>query len=164
MKTCFGLSIQPEFGIDKTEKVTVEKSYVPKGQVTSEWYLIDAAGEPLGRLATQIAAVLMGKHRPDYTPGMVMGDHVVVINASQVSINPTRQEEKVYYHHSNYPGGLKAVGITRQMEVNPDKVIRAAVRGMLPKNRLTARYLDNLKIYAGSEHPHEAQNPKPLAE
>jgi len=106
----------------------------------------------------------MGKHRPDYTPGMVMGDHVVVINASQVSINPTRQEEKVYYHHSNYPGGLKAVGITRQMEVNPDKVIRAAVRGMLPKNRLTARYLDNLKIYAGSEHPHEAQNPKPLAE
>jgi len=115
-------------------------------------------------LATQIAAILIGKHRPDYTPGRVLGDHVVVINAAQVSINPTRQEEKVYYHHSSYPGGLKATSIKRQMAVEPEAVIRAAVRGMLPKNRLTARYLDNLKIYAGPEHPHEAQNPKPMAE
>jgi large subunit ribosomal protein L13 len=142
----------------------VEKPYVPKGQVTSEWYLIDAAGEPLGRLATQIATILMGKHRPDYTPGRILGDHVVVINAAQVSINPTRQEEKIYYHHSGFPGGLKATNIKRQMVVEPEAVIRAAVRGMLPKNRLTARYLDNLKIYAGPEHPHEAQSPKPLTE
>jgi large subunit ribosomal protein L13 len=142
----------------------VDKTYVPKGKVTGQWYLIDAAGETLGRLATQIATLLIGKNRPDYTPGVVMEDHVVVINAAQVSFNQTRLEEKKYYRHSQYPGGLKSVSIKRQMEVNPDRVIRAAVRGMLPKNRLTARYLDNLKIYAGSEHPHQGQNPKPIEE
>ncbi|MGV8049956.1 MAG: 50S ribosomal protein L13 [Anaerolineaceae bacterium] len=142
----------------------MDKTYVPKGKVTGQWYLIDAAGETLGRLATQIATLLIGKNRPDYTPGVVMEDHVVVINAAQVSFNQTRLEEKKYYRHSQYPGGLKSVSIKRQMEVNPDRVIRAAVRGMLPKNRLTARYLDNLKIYAGSEHPHQGQNPKPIEE
>ncbi len=150
--------------IEKTEKVKVEKTYVPKGQVSGEWYLIDAAGESLGRLATQIAALLIGKHRPDYTPGVVMEDHVVVINADQIAFSQTRMKEKKYYRHSQYPGGLKEVTITRMMETYPDRVIRAAVRGMLPKNRLTARYLDNLKIYAGSEHPHQGQNPKPFAE
>lgn len=142
----------------------MDKTYVPKGKVTGQWYLIDAAGETLGRLATQIATLLIGKNRPDYTPGVVMEDHVVVINAAQVSFNQTRLEEKKYYRHSQYPGGLKSVSIKRQMEMNPDRVIRAAVRGMLPKNRLTARYLDNLKIYAGSEHPHQGQNPKPIEE
>ena len=142
----------------------MDKTYVPKGKVTGQWYLIDAAGETLGRLATQIATLLIGKNRPDYTPGVVMEDHVVVINAAQVSFNQTRLEEKKYYRHSQYPGGLKSVSIKRQMEVNPDRVIRAAVRGMLPKNRLTARYLDNLKVYAGSEHPHQGQNPKPIEE
>ena len=142
----------------------MEKTYVPKGQTTGEWYLVDAAGETLGRLATKIAMLLTGKHRADYTPGVVLNDHVVVINASQVSINPTRAEEKKYYRHSQYPGGLKAVTIMRQMEKNPDAVIRAAVRGMLPKNRLTVRFLANLKVYAGPEHPHQAQDPKPIAE
>lgn len=142
----------------------MEKTYVPKGQAVGEWYLVDAAGESLGRLATKIAVLLTGKHRADYTPGVVLNDHVVVINASQVSINPTRAEEKKYYRHSQYPGGLKAVTIMRQMEKNPDAVIRAAVRGMLPKNRLTVRFLANLKIYAGPEHPHQAQDPKPIAE
>ncbi|MFZ3152144.1 MAG: 50S ribosomal protein L13 [Anaerolineaceae bacterium] len=142
----------------------MDKTYVPKGKVTGQWYLIDAAGETLGRLATQIATLLIGKNRPDYTPGVVMEDHVVVINAAQITFNQTRLEEKKYYRHSQYPGGLKLVSIKRQMEVNPDRVIRAAVRGMLPKNRLTARYLDNLKIYAGSEHPHQGQNPKPIEE
>ena len=142
----------------------MEKTYVPKGQAASEWYLIDAAGEPVGRLATQIAALLIGKHRPDYTPGVVLGDHVVVINAAKVSINPTRQKEKVYYHHSGYPGGLKAVTITKRMATKPEAVIYSAVRGMLPKNKLTARYMSNLKVYAGPEHPHAAQNPKPFTE
>ncbi len=142
----------------------MDKTYVPKGKVAGQWYLIDAAGETLGRLATQIATLLIGKNRPDYTPGVVMEDHVVVINAAQITFNQTRLEEKKYYRHSQYPGGLKLVSIKRQMEVNPDRVIRAAVRGMLPKNRLTARYLDNLKIYAGSEHPHQGQNPKPIEE
>jgi len=142
----------------------VEKTYVPKGQTVGEWYLVDAAGETLGRLATRIAVLLTGKHRADYTPGVVLNDHVVVINAAQITFNQTRAEEKKYYRHSLYPGGLKSVTIKRQMEVKPEAVIRAAVRGMLPKNRLTVRYLANLKIYAGPEHPHEAQDPKPISE
>ncbi len=140
----------------------MDKTYVPKGKVEGDWYLVDAAGETLGRLATKIATVLIGKHKPDYTPGVVMEDHVVVINASQISFHPTRLDTKKYYRHSQYPGGLKEVVLRKQLETHPDRVIRSAVRGMLPKNRLTQRYLDNLKIYAGSEHPHQGQTPKPL--
>jgi large subunit ribosomal protein L13 len=140
----------------------VDKTYVPKGKIEGDWYLVDAAGETLGRLATKIATVLIGKHKPDYTPGVVMEDHVVVINASQISFHPTRLDTKKYYRHSQYPGGLKEVVLRKQLETHPDRVIRSAVRGMLPKNRLTQRYLDNLKIYAGSEHPHQGQTPKPL--
>jgi large subunit ribosomal protein L13 len=140
----------------------MEKTYVPKGQIAGKWHLIDASGQTLGRLATQIASLLIGKHNPEYTPGVVMEDHVVVINAAQVQANPTRVAEKKYYHHTQYPGGLKEVSFERQMERFPDRVIRFAVRGMLPKNRLTARYLDNLKIYAGSEHPHAGQDPQPF--
>jgi len=125
---------------------------------------VDAAGQTLGRLATEIAGLLIGKHRPDYTPGMVLEDHVVVINASQINVNPTRAEEKKYYRHSGYPGGLHEVNYQRQLEIHPDRIIRFAVRGMLPKNRLTARYLSNLKIYAGAEHPHQGQNPQPISE
>ena len=145
-------------------EVKVEKTYIPKGNVAGEWYLVDASGQTLGRLATKIAALLIGKHRPDYTPGVVLEDHVVVINASQIHVNPTRAEEKKYYRHSGYPGGLHEVEYQRQLETHPDRIIRFAVRGMLPKNRLTARYLDNLKIYAGSEHPHQGQNPQPIFE
>ncbi len=148
--------------IRKTEKVTVEKTFVPKGKIEGEWYLVDAAGETLGRLATKIAQILIGKHNPEYTPGVVMEDHVIVINASQIAFHPTRLETKKYYRHSLYPGGLTEVTLKRQLETHPDRVIRAAVRGMLPKNRLTQRYLDNLKIYPGSEHPHQGQTPKPL--
>jgi large subunit ribosomal protein L13 len=95
---------------------------------------------------------------------MVLEDHVVVINASQINVNPTRAEEKKYYRHSGYPGGLHEVNYQRQLENHPDRIIRFAVRGMLPKNRLTARYLSNLKIYAGAEHPHQGQNPQPISE
>ncbi len=139
----------------------MDKTYVPKGQIAGKWHLIDAEGETLGRLATQIAALLIGKHNVDYTPGVVMEDHVVVINAEKISANLTRQGEKVYYHHTLYPGGLKAVDYKTQLANHPDRILRAAVRGMLPKNRLTARFLDNLKIYAGTEHPHVAQDPQP---
>jgi len=145
-------------------EVKVEKTYIPKGNVAGEWYLVDASGQTLGRLATKIAGLLIGKHRPDYTPGVVLEDHVVVINASQISVSQTRVDEKKYYRHSGYPGGLKEVGYQRQLETHPDRIIRFAVRGMLPKNRLTARYLDNLKIYAGTEHPHQGQNPQPIFE
>jgi len=140
----------------------VEKTFVPKGQIEGEWYLVDAAGETLGRLATRIATVLIGKGKPTYTPGVLMGDHVIVINARQVAFYPTRAEDKKYYHHSLFPGGLKEVKLSRQLEIHPDRVIRSAVKGMLPKNRLTDRMLGNLKIYEGAEHPHQAQNPKPL--
>jgi len=140
----------------------VEKTYVPKGKLTGEWYLVDATGKTLGRLATKLAEILVGKHRPDFTPGVVLEDHVVVINAEKIVANPTRVKEKKYYRHSGHPGGLHEVDYTRQLEKNPDRIIRFAVQGMLPKNRLTARYLDNLKVYAGPEHPHQAQSPQPL--
>lgn len=142
----------------------MDKTYVPKGQATGEWYLIDATDESLGRIATKIAALLTGKHRPDYTPGVVLNDHVVVINAEKISVSQTRVDQKKYYRHSGYPGGLHETSFARQMENHPDRIIRLAVRGMLPKNRLTARFLDNLKVYAGPEHPHQGQNPQPLAE
>lgn len=139
----------------------MDKTYVPKGQIASKWHLIDANGQTLGRLATEIATLLIGKHNVEYTPGVVMEDHIVVINAEKISANLTRQEEKIYYHHTMYPGGLKAIDYKTQLATHPERILRAAVRGMLPKNRLTARFLDNLKIYAGSEHPHEAQSPQP---
>lgn len=140
----------------------MDKTYVPKGKVEGEWYLIDAAGETLGRLATKIAQLLIGKHKPEYTPGVLMGDHVIVINASQIAFHPTRLDTKKYYHHTLYPGGLKEITLRNQLASHPDRVIRAAVRGMLPKNRLTKKFLDNLKVYGGSEHPHQGQNPKLL--
>lgn len=140
----------------------MEKTYYPKGNVAGEWYLVDATGKSLGRLATKIAELLVGKHRPDFTPGVVLGDHVVVVNAEKISVSPTRVAEKKYYRHSGYPGGLHVVEFTRQLETHPDRIISLAIRGMLPKNRNTQRYLDNLKVYAGPEHPHQAQNPQPL--
>lgn len=140
----------------------MEKTYYPKGNVTGEWYLVDASGKSLGRLATKIAEVLVGKHRPDFTPGVILGDHVVVVNAEKISVSPTRVAEKKYYRHSGYPGGLHEVSYTRQLETHPDRIIRFAVRGMLPKNRLTERFLSNLKVYAGPEHPHQGQDPQPL--
>ncbi|MCJ7694875.1 MAG: 50S ribosomal protein L13 [Anaerolineaceae bacterium] len=141
----------------------MEKTYVLKGQQVGDWYLIDAAGVTIGRLATQVAQLLLGKHKPTFTPGVMMGDHVVVINASQIAFHPSRLTTKNYYRHSQYPGGLKTINLRDQLESHPDRVIRLAVKGMLPKNRLTQRFLNNLKIYSGSEHPHEAQNPQPLA-
>ncbi|NLB71585.1 MAG: 50S ribosomal protein L13 [Chloroflexi bacterium] len=140
----------------------MEKTYYPKGNVAGEWYLVDATGKSLGRLATKIAELLVGKHRPDFTPGVVLGDHVVVVNAEKISVSPTRVAEKKYYRHSGYPGGLHEVSYTRQLERHPERIIQFAVRGMLPKNRLTERYLSNLKVYAGPDHPHQGQDPQPL--
>lgn len=140
----------------------MDKTYVPKGQIAGKWHLVDAEGQTLGRLATRIASLLIGKHNPEYTPGVVMEDHVVVINASKIQANATTAATKKYYRHSGYPGGLKQVEYATQLERHPDRIVRFAVKGMLPKNRLTARYLDNLKIYAGPEHPHMGQDPQPL--
>lgn len=137
----------------------MEKTYVIKGQPESKWVLIDADGQKLGRLATKIASILMGKHKPDFTPGAAMGDSVIVINAKGIKVNPTREKEKVYYRHSNYPGGLKAVTYTDQLENHPDRIIKIAVKGMLPHNRYGRKLLGRLKIYAGAEHPHKGQKP-----
>ncbi|MEA4812215.1 MAG: 50S ribosomal protein L13 [Anaerolineaceae bacterium] len=138
----------------------MEKTYVPKGQLAGEWYLVNAEGETLGRLASKIAALLLGKQHPNFTPGVDMNDHVVVINASKVSFHPSRLETKMYYRHSGYPGGLKSMNLKTMLEKNPERLIELTVKGMLPKNRMTKRYMDNLKVYAGAEHLHAAQAPK----
>jgi len=124
--------------------------------------LIDAEGETLGRLATRIAATLMGKDKPDFTPGATMGDSVIVINAKGIQANPTRVKEKIYYHHSNYPGGLKAVTYTDQLANHPDRIIKSAVKGMLPHNRYGRELMKRLRVFAGAEHPHKGQQPKKL--
>jgi len=140
----------------------MEKTYVIKGEVETKWVLFDAAGQKLGRMATKIATILIGKHKPNYTPGVAMGDSVIVINAEKVQVNPTRARDKVYYRHSNYPGGLKAVKYARMLEVNPDRIIRFAVKGMLPRNKIGRKLLGRLRVYAGPDHPHKGQNPEKM--
>lgn len=140
----------------------MEKTYVIKGQPETNWVLIDAKDQPLGRMATKIAAILMGKHKPDFTPGVTMGDSVIVINASGVKVNATREKEKVYYRHSNYPGGLKEVRYPDQLKNHPDRIIESAVKGMLPHNRYGRKLMGRLRVFAGSEHPHMGQTPKKI--
>jgi large subunit ribosomal protein L13 len=140
----------------------VEKTYVIKGQPETNWVLIDAKDQTLGRLATKIAATLMGKHKPDFTPGVTMGDSVIVINASEVKANSTRVKEKIYYRHSNYPGGLKAVSYPDQLANHPDRIIKSAVKGMLPHNRYGRKLMGQLRVFAGSEHPHKGQTHKKI--
>jgi large subunit ribosomal protein L13 len=141
----------------------LDKTYVLKGRQEPEWLLVDAAGQGIGRLSTQIANYLLGKHKPTFTPGVEMGDVVIVINADKLDITQKKLETKNYYRHSGYPGGLKTVSLKDQMRVHPDRVITAAVWGMLPHNRMGRSIFKRLKVYAGSEHPHAAQNPKPVA-
>ncbi len=138
----------------------MKKTFVPKGQVEREWLLIDAEGKNLGRLSTKIAQLLIGKHKPNYTPGVMTGANVVVINAEKVDVYPTRLDNKMYYRVSNYPGGLKEVTLRRQLEIHPERVIEHAVWGMIPKNKLGRRIFKNLHVYAGTEHPHGAQQPE----
>lgn len=142
----------------------MDKTFVPKANDRkSDWVLVDANGQGLGRLATVIVATLMGKNKPTFTPGVDMGDFVIVVNAQTLGLTVKRLDTKFYYHHSGYPGGLKTVGLRELLRVHPDRVIRAAVWGMLPHNKYGRKILKKLKIYAGNEHPHAAQNPKPVA-
>jgi large subunit ribosomal protein L13 len=138
----------------------VRKTFVPKGKVDQEWLLIDAEGQNLGRLSTKIAQLLIGKHKPNYTPGVMTGANVVVINAEKVDVYPTRLDSKIYYRHSNYPSGLKSIDLQTQLERHPERVIEHAVWGMIPKNKLGRRIFKNLHVYAGPEHPHQAQAPE----
>jgi large subunit ribosomal protein L13 len=138
--------------------MTVYKTYYPKAaDINPDWVLVDANGANLGRLATQIASILLGKTKPTYTPGVPNGDYVVVINAERVTVTGNKMQEKIYHHHSGYPGGLKSISLRDQLQKHPDRVLRAAVWGMLPHNKMGRHLLKRLKIYAGPEHPHTAQ-------
>ncbi|MCR4403437.1 MAG: 50S ribosomal protein L13 [Firmicutes bacterium] len=127
-----------------------------------EWYVVDAEGKTLGRLASQVAEILRGKHKPTYTPSLDTGDHVIVINAEKVKVTGSKAQDKIYYTHSGYPGGLRAVPYEVMISKKPEVVIEHAVMGMLPHNRLGRSLRRKLKVYRGAEHPHAAQKPKPL--
>jgi large subunit ribosomal protein L13 len=139
------------------------KTYNAKpGEIAREWYLVDAEGKTLGRLATRLADVLRGKGKPQYTPHVDTGDFIVVVNAEKIAVTGNKLDDKMYYRHSGYPGGLKERPLREQLARRPEEVLRKAVKGMLPRNRLGRQQLTKLKIYAGPEHPHDAQAPKPL--
>ncbi len=141
-------------------------TYFPSGDGLAEnrkWYVVDAAGQTVGRLATEVARVLTGKNKPQYTPFMDTGDHVIIINARQAVFTGAKAEQKVYRHHTLYPGGLREVSFKEQNAKHPERVIELAVKGMLPKNKLGKAMAKKLKVYGGAEHPHAAQQPEPLA-
>ena len=141
----------------------MQKTYVPKsGDIAHEWKLVDANGKNLGRLATQIAIILLGKDKPTFTPGVDTGDYVVVVNAERITVTGNKLDDKYYYRHSGYPGGLKKINLRDQLAKYPDRVIRQAVWGMLPHNRYGRKLIKKLKIFAGPDHPHSAQHPKPV--
>jgi large subunit ribosomal protein L13 len=143
--------------------MTVQKTYIPKAnEITQEWYLVDANDQNLGRLATKIATILLGKHRPSFTPGMDTGNSVVVINAERIAVTGNKMEDKYYYRYSGYPGGMKETSLRNLLAKHPERVLRRAVWGMLPHNKYGRRLIKKLKIYAGPDHPHTAQQPKPL--
>ncbi len=142
----------------------MQKTYYPKpDEISQDWVLVDANDQNLGRLSTQIASYLLGKHKASFTPGVEMGDFVVVVNARRIRVTGNKLDDKMYYSHSGYPGGLKQISLRDQLKNHPDRVIRAAVWGMLPHNRFGRKLLKKLKIYGGAEHPHSAQQPKRLA-
>lgn len=139
------------------------KTFTPRAdEIERRWYVVDATGQTLGRLASRVAAVLEGKHKPAYMPNLDVGDHVIVVNAARIAVSGDKRESKIYHRHSGYPGGLRAESLGHLLERRPEEVVRRAVRGMLAHNRLGAQQLRHLRIYAGNDHPHEAQEPEPL--
>lgn len=141
----------------------VDKTYFPKAaEITEEWFLFDAENQNLGRLATTVASILLGKHKPDFTPGMDTGAYVVIVNCGKIQVTGKKLDDKVYYHHSNYPSGIKAITLRQQLVKHPDRVLKAAVWGMLPHNKFGRQVIKKLKLYAGADHPHAAQKPTTL--
>ena len=139
------------------------KTYSTKPEdIEREWWIVDAEGKTLGRLASEVARILRGKHKPYYAPHLDCGDYVIVINAEKIHVTGRKLDNKIYYRHSGYPGGLKRMTLREMLQRRPTRVIRKAVWGMLPHNRLGRRMIKKLKVYAGAEHPHQAQKPKPL--
>ena len=140
------------------------KTYAAReSEIERRWYVVDAADQTLGRLASRVAHVLEGKHKPTYQPNLDSGDHVIVLNASRIAVSANKRESKLYIRHSGYPQGLKQETLGHLLERRPEEVIRRAVKGMLPKTTLGVQQLRKLKVYAGADHPHQAQRPEPLA-
>ena len=142
----------------------MRKTYSPKAaEISRRWYVVDAAGVPLGRLASQVARVLMGKHKVGYAPHLDTGDFVIVLNSERVALTGRKESQKTYIRHSGYPGGLKTESVAELRKRKPERIVELAVKGMLPKGPLGRKLYRKLKVYAGSEHPHQAQQPEPMA-
>lgn len=145
------------------ENTVSMKTYsVKPADIKKQWVIVDAADQNLGRLASQVAYVLRGKHKPSFTPHMDCGDHVIVINASKINLTGNKARDKFYFHHTSYVGGIKAISAEDLLEKNPSEVIEIAVKGMLPKNKLGRQIAGHLKVYADTEHPHASQQPVPM--
>src|SRR3974377_16020 len=140
----------------------MKTEFVKPAAVRGDWYLVDASGKTLGRLASQIAHRLKGKHKPSYSPHVDMGDHIVVVNAGKVRVTGRKLEDKVYYHHTGHIGGIKSIVLAKLLDEHPERAIEFAVKGMLPKNPLGRRMFRKLHVFAGGDHPHKAQQPQPL--
>ena len=136
--------------------------YADEKKIERKWYIVDAEGVTLGRLATRVATILRGKHKPIFTPFQELGDYVVVINAEKVNVTGKKMTDKMYYRHTGYPGGLRTTNLAKMLESKPEFPVEHAIRGMLPKNRMGRKLFNNVKVYAGSDHPHVAQKPEPL--
>jgi large subunit ribosomal protein L13 len=143
----------------------MKKTYSAKEKdITRQWHVVDAENAVLGRLASRVASMLKGKHKPIYTPSIDTGDHVIVVNADKIKLTGKKEEKKTYWRHSGYPGGIKKTTAAKVMKEKPEAIIRHAVTGMLPKNTIGRKMIKKLKVYAGPDHPHAAQQPKPLTE
>ena len=136
--------------------------FAKPGTVRGDWFIVDASDQTLGRLASQIALRLKGKHKADYSPHVDMGDHIVVVNAEKIRVTGRKLADKVYYHHTGHIGGIKSIGLAKLLDEHPERAIQFAVKGMLPRNPLGRRMFKKLHVFAGGEHPHSAQQPKPL--
>ncbi len=139
------------------------KTYVPKqGEIENKWHVIDAEGKVLGRVAVEVAKLLRGKHKPQFTPFLDCGDHVIIVNAEKIRVTGTKGDGKIYYRHSGYPGGLHEMSYNEMMQKHPKRALELAIKGMLPHNRLGRKLATNFRVYTGASHPHEAQNPQPF--
>ncbi|MFN2152254.1 MAG: 50S ribosomal protein L13 [Anaerolineales bacterium] len=143
----------------------MQKTYYPKAEdIQRDWVVVDANDQTLGRLATQISTLMLGKHKPGFTPGVEMGDYVIVVNAAHIKVTGNKMDDKMYHRHTGYPGGLKSINLRDLLAKKPEMVIEKAVWGMLPHNRMGRHLMRKLRVYAGPDHPHDAQNPKPIEE
>ncbi len=137
--------------------------YLDNKKIDRKWYIVDAEGVTLGRLATRVASILRGKNKPYFVPHQEVGDYVVIVNADKIRVTGNKMTDKVYYRHTGYPGGLRQANLTKVLQTKPEYPVEHAIRGMLPKNRLGRKLFKNVKVYAGSQHPHAAQKPEPLS-